>query len=144
MRRILRFLTGKQISEFALLVTLRIACNLLYVCTVLVGFLFLPKNVMIVVGIMTSLIGELVLRHANPCCTPSHPLSSLYLRHFPGPLIALIMIGILVAFIGIFVYAPCISMNVICIGVFCSGPVSLSPSLHLFQEQLATHGRAAI
>jgi hypothetical protein len=59
MRRILRFLTGKQISEYALLLGLRIACNLLYVSTVLLGFLFLPKNVMIVVGIMTSLIGEL-------------------------------------------------------------------------------------
>ena len=44
----------------------------------------------------------------------------------PGPLIALLMIGVFVAFIGIFVYAPCISMNVICIGIFCSGPVSAS------------------
>ena len=30
------------------------SCNLLYVTTVLVGFLFLPKNVMLVVGILTS------------------------------------------------------------------------------------------
>jgi len=135
--RILRFLTGKQISEYALLVTLRIACNLLYVSTVLFGFIFLPKNVMIVVGIMTSLIGELALRPVNPCCmpSPSPELSNLCLVRVPGPLIALLMIGIFIAFIGVFVYAPCISMNVICICIFCSGPVSLSPLPILSKEQ---------
>ena len=36
-------------------------CNLLYVSTVLVGFIFLPKNVMLIIGVLTSVCDDLFL-----------------------------------------------------------------------------------
>ena len=78
---------------------LKIICNLMYVTTVLAGFYFLPKNVMLTIGVLTSLI---------------------------GPLIALLVIVIVLGLFAFFVYAPCISMNIICLGIFLSGPMGQS------------------
>jgi hypothetical protein len=97
--RILRFITGKTLSEYATVVMLKIICNFMYVMTVLAGFYFLPKNIMLLIAVLTSLI---------------------------GPLIALLVIVIILGLFAFFVYAPCTSMNIICLGIFLSGPMGQS------------------
>jgi hypothetical protein len=94
--RVLRWTTGKQISEYTLILLLRISCNTLYLVTIIAGFMVLPKNVMIFIGIMTSVI---------------------------GPLIALVIIGVFFGTVALFIYAPVTCMNAICLSVWLGGPM---------------------
>jgi hypothetical protein len=86
--KVLRFTTGKPISEWAWIRIFRTICCITYMSMAFWGFRTLPMPVMIVVGICTSWI---------------------------GPVMAFFLIGIWLAPVWFFVKAPVMSMNVMCV-----------------------------
>ena len=106
---VLRFTTGKPISEFAWVNMFRTICHLTYMAMVMWGFRVLPRSVMIVVGVTTSFI---------------------------GPVMAFFLIAIWLAPVWFFLTMPVTSMNVMCLAYFLSESMGqrLLQSLGLDQD----------
>jgi len=106
---VLRFTTGKPISEFAWVNMFRIICHLTYMSMVMWGFRVLPRSFMIVVGVTTSFI---------------------------GPVMAFFLIAIWLAPVWFFLTMPVTSMNVMCFAYFLSESMGqrLLQSLGLDQD----------
>jgi len=106
---VLRFTTGKPISEFAWVNMFRTICHLTYMSMVMWGFRSLPRSVMIVVGVTTSFI---------------------------GPVMAFFLIAIWLAPVWFFLTMPVTSMNVMCLTYFLSESMGqrLLQSLGLDQD----------
>jgi hypothetical protein len=106
--KVLRFTTGKPISEWAWISIFRTICCITYMSMAFWGFRTLPMPAMIVVGICTSWI---------------------------GPVMAFFLIGIWLAPVWFFVKAPILSMNVMCVAYLVASGLGQKALHHLGLDQ---------